>query len=142
MVLIWKMVMGIGALILLSGCTVMKPKDFVNKGPKLILEEFFAGKTRGWGIFEDRFGNVKRQFVVDIDGAHVYVNGDMVNYPESITRRVHENWPIIVPESKYFVLGDNRELSFDSRNWGSVDEKLIIGKVWVVYWPFGKMKVF
>ena len=69
MVLIWKMVMGIGALILLSGCTVMKPKDFVNKGPKLILEEFFAGKTRGWGIFEDRFGNVKRQFVVDIDGA-------------------------------------------------------------------------
>ena len=80
--------------------------------------------------------------VVDIDGAHVYVNGDMVNYPESFTRRVHENWPIIVPESEYFVLGDNRELSFDSRNWGSVDESLIIGKVWVIYWPFGKMKVF
>ena len=61
--------MGIGALILLSGCTVMKPEDFVNKGPKLILEEYFGGKTRGWGIFEDRFGNVKRQFIVDIDGA-------------------------------------------------------------------------
>jgi signal peptidase I len=80
--------------------------------------------------------------VVDIDGAHVYVNGDMVNYSDSITRRVHENWPIIVPESEYFVLGDNRELSFDSRNWGSVDESLIIGKVWVIYWPFGKMKAF
>ena len=46
----------------------MKPDDFANNNPKLILEEYFVGKTRAWGIFEDRFGKVKRQFVVDIEG--------------------------------------------------------------------------
>ena len=33
-----------------------------------MLEEFFAGKTRAWGLFEDRFGKVRRQFAVDITG--------------------------------------------------------------------------
>lgn len=42
--------------------------DFQNAEPKLLLEEYFSGSTRAWGIFEDRFGNVQRQFVVDIAG--------------------------------------------------------------------------
>lgn len=54
--------------LILAGCATMKPSDFSGKGPKLVLEEYFEGKTRAWGIFEDRFGNLKRQFVVDIDG--------------------------------------------------------------------------
>ncbi len=32
------------------------------------LEDFFAGRTRCWGIFEDRFGKVRRSFVIDLDG--------------------------------------------------------------------------
>ncbi|MEL0112654.1 MAG: DUF3833 domain-containing protein, partial [Rickettsiales bacterium] len=32
------------------------------------LEDYFQGRTRAWGIFEDRFGNLRRQFVVDITG--------------------------------------------------------------------------
>lgn len=55
-------------LILLTGCTQMKPSDFANSEQPLILEEYFAGKTKAWGLFEDRFGKVRRQFVVDIDG--------------------------------------------------------------------------
>jgi hypothetical protein len=46
----------------------MKPQDFANEQPLLILEQFFAGKTKAWGIFQDRFGDVRAQFVVDIDG--------------------------------------------------------------------------
>jgi hypothetical protein len=46
----------------------MKPQDFANDQPRLILEEFFAGQTKAWGMFEDRFGNVRAQFVVNIDG--------------------------------------------------------------------------
>ena len=46
----------------------MKPTDFSGTTPQLRIEEYFAGHTRAWGIFEDRFGNLSRQFVVDIDG--------------------------------------------------------------------------
>lgn len=36
--------------------------------PRLILEEYFAGRTRAWGFFEDRAGRVRREFALDIDG--------------------------------------------------------------------------
>ena len=55
-------------LTVLGGCVAMKPDDFSNGEPKLVLEKYFLGKTRAWGIFEDRFGKVRRQFVVDIEG--------------------------------------------------------------------------
>lgn len=37
-------------------------------GPCLVLEDYFLGRTRAWGIFQDRFGNLRRQFTVDIAG--------------------------------------------------------------------------
>lgn len=46
----------------------MKPEDFAGTEPRLVLEDYFQGRTRAWGIFQDRFGTVRRQFVVDIDG--------------------------------------------------------------------------
>lgn len=52
----------------LTGCGGMKPEDFAGREPKLLLEEYFAGKTRAHGLFVDRFGDLRRQFVVDIDG--------------------------------------------------------------------------
>ncbi|MGI9341299.1 MAG: DUF3833 family protein [Gammaproteobacteria bacterium] len=40
-----------------------------NHSPgELLIEEYFAGHTRAWGLFEDRFGNVRREFVIDSDG--------------------------------------------------------------------------
>ncbi|MQX37164.1 DUF3833 family protein [Roseospira navarrensis] len=52
----------------LTGCGNMKPDDFADAEPKLVLEEYFPGKTYAWGIFVDRFGNLRRQFQVEIDG--------------------------------------------------------------------------
>jgi Protein of unknown function (DUF3833) len=51
-----------------GSCGTMKPEDFAGREPTLVLEDYFAGKTRAWGIFEDRFGDLRREFVVDIDG--------------------------------------------------------------------------
>jgi len=46
----------------------MKATDFEGAEPRMTLEDFFAGRTRAWGLFQDRFGNVRRQFTVDITG--------------------------------------------------------------------------
>ena len=60
---------GLMSLIVLAGCTNMKPTDFKDAAPRLVIEDYFAGQTRAWGIFEDRFGRLRRQFTVDIAGA-------------------------------------------------------------------------
>jgi hypothetical protein len=54
--------------LLLTGCDSMRPQDFKESEPKLILFDYFEGKTSAWGVFEDRFGKVRRQFQVDIEG--------------------------------------------------------------------------
>jgi signal peptidase I len=51
----------------------------------------------------------------------------------------HEHWgPQIVPEGYYFVLGDHRNNSSDSRHWGFVPKKYILGRVIFRWWPLGR----
>ncbi|AWB08686.1 DUF3833 domain-containing protein (plasmid) [Azospirillum humicireducens] len=46
----------------------MKVEDFAGNGPELRIERYFAGRTHAWGLFEDRFGTLRRSFTVVIDG--------------------------------------------------------------------------
>ena len=55
-------------LFLTSCSTDMKITDFSKNKPQFKLEEYFNGKTEAWGMFHDRFGNLKRSFRVDIVG--------------------------------------------------------------------------
>lgn len=55
-------------MLAVAGCGSMKPEDFAGRQPTLVLEDYFLGQTRAWGLFEDRFGDVRREFVVEIDG--------------------------------------------------------------------------
>jgi signal peptidase I len=79
--------------------------------------------------------------VVEIDHGQVIVNGKTLveNYvPEEY--RDHSSYAArTVPPDSYFVLGDHRSSSNDSRNWGYVDRKNIYGKAVFVYWPLDKM---
>ena len=62
----------VAVLVGLTSCTQWLFKadmaDYANNRPALKLEEFFDGRSYAYGIFEDRFGNLKRQFRVQIDG--------------------------------------------------------------------------
>lgn len=54
---------------------------------------------------------------------------------------IREGKIVEVPKNSYFVFGDNRTHSFDSREWGSLQKKDIVGKAWVRYWPLSKLSV-
>jgi signal peptidase I len=57
--------------------------------------------------------------------------------------RSHDDWgPRVIDEGYYFVMGDHRNNSSDSRHWGLVPKKYIIGKVQLRWWPMGHARVF
>jgi signal peptidase I len=58
---------------------------------------------------------------IDLDGNSVYVQ---------------------VPQGEYFVLGDNRRVSVDSRNWGFVAAHDLVGRAWAVYWPLNEFQLY
>jgi signal peptidase I len=78
---------------------------------------------------------------VRIDAGVVYVNGRRLS--EDYVPRMYEDvrsYPeTTVPPHSYFVLGDHRNLSNDSRDFGMVDEDFIYGKAVFGYWPVDKM---
>ena len=81
---------------------------------------------------------------VRITDGRVYVNDlpldDSYVPPEY---RSHEDWgPQLIPEGYYFVMGDHRNNSSDSRHWGMVPKKYIIGRVQVRWWPIPDARVF
>jgi len=81
--------------------------------------------------------------VVRIDQGEVYVNGNLLveDYVPDIYRDSVSWGPKSVPTDSYFVLGDHRSSSNDSRTWGFVDRKYVYGKAVFVYWPLTKMGV-
>jgi hypothetical protein len=56
--------------ILITSCSGnnMKPKDFKDQKPRLIIEDYLSGNVKAWGILQDRSGKVTRQFSADLDG--------------------------------------------------------------------------
>ena len=52
------------------------------------------------------------------------------------------NLKITLGKKEYFVLGDNRWASSDSRQWGALPEENIIGRVWLRAWPFNLAKIY
>src|SRR5882762_7653758 len=78
-----------------------------------------------------------------VDG-RVYVN-DIPLHDDyvPIEFRSHDDWgPQVIQQGYYFVMGDNRNNSSDSRHWGPVPKKYIVGKVKVRWWPLQDARIF
>jgi signal peptidase I len=72
----------------------------------------------------------------------VYVNGEPLPepFPHQLGYQTME--PVVLGPLNYFVLGDNRENSNDSRSFGPVKRENIVGRVWLRYWPLRQFKYF
>ena len=66
-----KSILLIISIILITSCSknnAMKPEDFKNKEPRLIIEEYLSGNVKAWGVLQNRSGKVIRQFSADLNG--------------------------------------------------------------------------
>ena len=83
-----------------------------------------------------------------VQGGYVFINNQKLSesyLPDSFMTSeksfLREGVPYSIPEGYYVVLGDNRNYSSDSREWGPIAQSAIVGKAWVRYWPVDEVGV-
>lgn len=89
--------------------------------------------------------------VIEIRNKRLFVNNELQDAPYSINTdsfvipghiQPRDNFgPYTVPANSLFVLGDNRDHSYDSRFWGVVDISLVKGKAFIIYWSWDRQNV-
>lgn len=121
----------------------------------LIINEIsyrFEDPQRGEVIIFKNPQNTKVYFIkrviglpgetIEIKQGKVFIDDELIkeDYIENFSTQSKE--AIILAEDEYFVMGDNRSNSFDSRSIGPINTKHIIGKVWVRGWPLDRVNTF
>lgn len=79
--------------------------------------------------------------VIDIRDGEVYINGvkETGDYVHGVIPPFSGEYPLTVPPGKLFVMGDNREISKDSRSYGCIDARSVEGKAVLILWPLSRI---
>jgi len=109
----------------------------VFKTPKLAQIRCGAG-----GTFVKRLIGLPGETWSEKNG-YVFIDGKKLNEPyiQASRRDTHTYRPIKIPPGHYFMMGDNRNSSCDSREWGTVPRGNLIGKVFAIYWPPSRITI-
>lgn len=86
---------------------------------------------------------------VKVSGGAVYLNNQRLDESGYLDSRItthsgaylREGQTVIVPPNEYIVMGDNRDNSSDSREWGPVPEPNLVGRAWLRYWPVNHLGI-
>ncbi|MCL6479667.1 MAG: signal peptidase I [Peptococcaceae bacterium] len=79
---------------------------------------------------------------VEVRNSKVYVNGKALSEEYLPPGLKYEDYgPVVVPENSYWMMGDNRPSSEDSRKWGALPKENVIGKAMLVYWPLDRIRL-
>ncbi len=124
------------------GISLYGQQDFLFEGPERGDIIVFDPQTGGTEKIVKRVVGLPGDQVNIVDGI-VVVNEIETGYVSELTdAKSHFKYPVVVPPDNYYVLGDNRSQSNDSRNWGYVPTEDIVGKVWMLYWPLPNMSTY
>lgn len=124
----------------------------LHDGDRLVVDRVFSDLHRGQMIVLRYPRNPQVDFVKRIVGVpgdcvhlrdgHLYVNGEMADNAWTCIEDLDSTVGVKVPQGHYFVLGDNRAVSCDSREFGLVAEELVKGRVCVRFWPLERLMLF
>ena len=73
--------------------------------------------------------------LVEIRSGQVFINNELLDEPYIVRPGAYSMQPRRVGVDELFVLGDNRNSSSDSRNWGMLPQDKMVGRAWISYWP-------
>lgn len=75
-----------------------------------------------------------------IRSGRLYLNGASVDEPFIAAPPISDFGPLRIPAGHIFMMGDNRNNSDDSRNWGPLPLRNVVGKAFVIFWPLNRIR--
>jgi signal peptidase I len=114
------------------------PTRYIFRGPRRGDVIVFKAPNQGLGQAERDY--IKRVIglpgeTVEIHDCTVFIDGEPLDEPYILEKPRGTMAAETVPPGHYFVMGDNRNSSSDSRSWGMLPKENIIGQAWLNYWP-------
>ena len=92
------------------------------------------------GLPNERIRIVNKQVYINdvaLEEPYIFFRDSMTEQPTYLFDPMRDNMSeVMIPEGQYFVMGDNRDNSHDSRYWGTLDGKLLKGRALIIYWSY------